>query len=106
MGVPEEPVQQESVPPCLHIITDKTNNRSKEKVSAFTQQETKKTQNTDGSTYMLSLSVGVHTVPREEGSSKSESKPKMKDLIFITNNSGKTSKNNVQKNTAHKTAIN
>lgn len=51
---------------------------------------------------MISLSLGVYTVQREKGSSRSESKPKMKDLIFITNNS---SQNNVQKITAHKTII-
>lgn len=55
-----------------------------------------------GLLYVISLSLGVHTVQREKGSSRSESKPRMKDLIFITNNS---SQNNVQKITAHKTII-
>lgn len=89
IGVSGEPVQQENVPPCLHIFTDKIDNRGKE-VSTWSSRRPIKHKTIEESTYQLSPSTGVlFCTAKEEESNRSESKSEVKRLICIAKNSSK-----------------
>lgn len=77
MGVSGQPVQQESMPPCLHVFTDKIDNRVKEKDSTWSSRRPRKHKTIEGPAYWLLASVGVlFCTAKEEESSKSKSEIK------------------------------
>lgn len=107
MGVSGQAVEQESMPHCLHVFTDKIDNRVKEKVSTWSTRRPRKHKTIEGPTYWLLPSVGVlFCAAKEEESSKSKSEIKSeKAYLHSKQQWKKQAKINLQKNTAHKTTI-
>lgn len=77
------------MPPCLHVFTDKIDNRVKEKDSTWSNRRPRKHKTIEGPTYWLLLSVGVLFCTAANNPARVNQKSKVKKLICIANSSGK-----------------